>query len=457
MNPEDSDWEKIASGRLYSYKYGFGALDAYAYVTAARDWQLVRPQTWLRTRAAQLNNGTMDEDEKYTGGEFIPDEGLDSSIEITQEMLDTHNFENLEHITIKVWIDHTKRGDVEVNLLSPNRIKSVLAAQRSGDTDATGYPGWTFMTVKHWYVYCASVFTHLHTCRGENPVGKWMIHVNDQGNHNTNNGSFIGWNMILWGSSVDPAKAAPLDLQPDNNVFPPPDPEASIPSSSTTLTKPTVNLPEDHAEASGENSLPAFSTSPAVSSPTGEAGGHNDNHPPAVSATPDEGWFPGLSNLVSNQKWFFGAIGAVAIFGIGAGVFFWRRRVAQRRQMAGYGSLPGDDVGMSALNRSGDLRSASGGGRGAGDLEGNARTRELYDAFGEVSDDDEDEDDADEQTQLRPSGGRGTGGTGVRPERYRDNDDDTLRPADPRKDSDGRTQQQQSGSVSPAGSWEHAS
>jgi kexin len=47
----------------------------------------------------------------------------------------------------------------------------------------------------------------------------------------------------------------------------------------------------------------------------------------------------------------------------------------------------------------GASRSGRNGGRGRG------TTRELYDAFGEVSDDDDD--DANEETRLHPSGGRG--------------------------------------------------
>jgi kexin len=58
--------------------------------------------------------------------------------------------EKLEHINVKVWIQHGKRGDVEVELRSPHGIRSVLAGKRSGDSATTGYPGWTFMSVKHW-------------------------------------------------------------------------------------------------------------------------------------------------------------------------------------------------------------------------------------------------------------------------------------------------------------------
>jgi kexin len=153
INPEDPDWEKMATGRLFSYKYGFGVLNGLEYVTAARDWKLVKPQTWVDTPVVQINNGTMNITENMNGGEPIRSGGIFSTILVTKEMLESDNFETLEHVTIQVWISHTKRGDVEVELISPGKIRSVLAAPRAQDTATSGFPGWTFMSVKHWCVH----------------------------------------------------------------------------------------------------------------------------------------------------------------------------------------------------------------------------------------------------------------------------------------------------------------
>jgi kexin len=150
INPEDPDWEATAQGRLYSYKYGFGVLDAYRYVKAAQDWKLVKPQAWFETKTLQIAGGTMNNRSEFSGGQPIAPGGITSKLTVTMEMLDSNNFEKLEHINVKVWIQHTKRGDVEVEIVSPKGIKSVLAASRFVDQATTGYPGWTFMSVKHW-------------------------------------------------------------------------------------------------------------------------------------------------------------------------------------------------------------------------------------------------------------------------------------------------------------------
>jgi len=83
-------------------------------------------------------------------GSFITEDGIVSTYEIFQGMLDDSNFERLEHVTVRVWIEHQRRGDVGVELLSPNGIQSVLARTRRADNDKNGYPGWKFMSVKHW-------------------------------------------------------------------------------------------------------------------------------------------------------------------------------------------------------------------------------------------------------------------------------------------------------------------
>ncbi|KAI0748474.1 peptidase S8/S53 domain-containing protein [Daedaleopsis nitida] len=383
VNPDDPDWEKTASGRPYSYKYGYGSLNGLAFVKAAQEWESVKPQAWADIPAVQLNGGVMDSFGNSSGGEHIGSNGVESKLTVTKEFLEQNNFEKLEHVTVKVWITHKRRGDVEVELVSPKGIKSVLAARRHGDNANTGYPGWQFMTVKHW---------------DENPVGDWTIRVSDQRDDNYP-GTFLGWSMSIWGSVVDANKVkpyvVPIDDDETSSIFPPVPPKEPEDASTTatptasstkTLVRPTEHLPGDHGVSEGENSKPAFTTTAGAGTATEPPKPVEDAAASAsTTPTPDEGWFSDLSNLVTNQMWFFVAIGAVAIFGIGAGVFFWRR-AAIRKRRANYTSLNEDDVAMSTVGR------MSGGPRGP------QRTKELYDAFGEVSDDD----DVDEETALRP-------------------------------------------------------
>lgn len=216
--------------------------------------------------------------------------------------------------------------------------------------------------------------------RGEDPVGNWTIRVSDS--ENGHNGTFLGWNMVLWGSAIDPAKTTKFEILNTPNIFPPKDSPPN-PIASTTATKshprPTSHLPDDHGIAEGDNQKPAFSSVSGSATATAK--------PTGIEAL-DEGWFSDMSKLISSQKWFFGAITVVLLFGIGAGVFFWRRHLARR---AAYTSLAEtEEVNM------GTLRGGQSGSR-LRDGTRTARTKQLYDAFGEVSDDE----DADEHTGLR--------------------------------------------------------
>lgn len=105
-----------------------------------------------------------------------------------------------------------------------------------------------------------------------------------------------------------------------------------------------------------------------------------------------------MSDLLRSQTWLFAALGGVALFGIGVGVFLWRRHI-KRRNRGRYSTVSGgDEMPMGSIDPAGArLLSRTG---------GTARTKELYDAFGEL--DDEDSEFGDEEMgHGRPSGAPG--------------------------------------------------
>lgn len=281
-------------------------------------------------------------------------------------------------------------------------------------------------------------FAHLGY-RDEYPVGDWVIRVfdNEDPEHS---GKFLGWTMSLWGSVIDPAQAKEYIVPQVEHTLPP-DHEAENPDLSTTtkiLPKPTDHLPGDHDQAEGEASKPAFSQptkapQPAPSSSTSTTFTATGTTGPTV----DEGLTSPLSNLFSEKGWIFGAGAVVLLFVVGVGIFFWRRAARLRQN---YTSLPGDEVAMTSI------RQGPGG-----------RTRELYDAFGEVSDD---EDEVDERTGLHP-GNDPRGGAGL-DDGFLDDDGPRtagtpLNGAAPYRDDP--VDQVRRGRISPGTdeSWEHAS
>ncbi|KAH9479765.1 Protease KEX1 [Psilocybe cubensis] len=346
VNPEDPDWEKTASGRLYSYKYGYGALDAYAYVKAAQSWKLVKPQAWIHTKTVVVNNGTLTslghKKYSYEGGEAIGMGVYEQKMTITQEMMKENNLETLEHVDVRVWIEHSRRGDVKVEIVSPNGITSVLAGTRAYDDADTGFPGWRFMTIKHW---------------GENPVGEWTLKVTDKGNPGPDHtGKFLGWNMALWGSAIDPAKAQKFVEPVEDNALPPNNiPDRPVihdpaPTSTTVHAKPTDRLPTDHGKVTGDDSHPAFPTgTPSKSKPQQDE----------VDKDSEETWYGELTNMAKTHKWTFAALGAGLVCFISALIVLWRRRVA-RKKMEEYTSLAADDIHMDSVAQNDVLAGGAG-------------------------------------------------------------------------------------------------
>jgi kexin len=138
---DDGSWQDTPIGKKFSHMYGYGKLDAYQYVQAAKTWQTVKPQAWFNSPWLSVQHD-------------IPqgDKGLAASFDVTDEMLLKANFERLEHVTVTMNVDHARRGDLSVELRGPQGIVSHLATARRNDAAGEGYDDWTFMSVAHWYV-----------------------------------------------------------------------------------------------------------------------------------------------------------------------------------------------------------------------------------------------------------------------------------------------------------------
>ena len=132
-------WDITFLGKKFSHTYGYGKLDAYAIVEAAKRWELVKPQAWYNSPWMHVKHA-------------IPQgvEGLISSFEVKPDALKEANFEQVEHVTVTMNVKHTRRGDLSVELRSPSGMVSHLSVERRLDEAKVGYEDWTFMSVAHW-------------------------------------------------------------------------------------------------------------------------------------------------------------------------------------------------------------------------------------------------------------------------------------------------------------------
>lgn len=73
----------------------------------------------------------------------------------------------LEHVQLFMTIEYSRRGDLHINMTSPQGTNTMLLSERKGDHSKDGFVNWPFMSVHTW---------------GEDPTGLWKIRINDKVN-----------------------------------------------------------------------------------------------------------------------------------------------------------------------------------------------------------------------------------------------------------------------------------
>ncbi|KAI1378684.1 peptidase S8/S53 domain-containing protein [Hypoxylon crocopeplum] len=363
INMEDGEWQPTTIGKKFSHTFGYGKVDSYALVEIAKTWKNVKPQAWFYSPWLHVDKD-------------IPqgDHGLSVTFEVTKDMLKEANLERLEHVTVTMNVEHTRRGDLSVDLISPDNVISHISATRNPDDSNEGYADWTFMSVVHW---------------GELGVGKWTLIVRDS-IVNDDSGKFIDWHLKLWGESIDASKATVLPMpteEDDENhdVTSTATPSVAttslpLPSEATNTALPTA-LPSDHPERPtkpSKTSTEGLTIQTATETETAAS----------ETTTAASSWLPsflptfGVSS--STQAWIYGAIGLIVAFCAGLGAWFWFVRRKQRR------NNPRDDYEFEPLNAE---DGSDGLGAAAGEKTGQKRRGgELYDAFAGGSEDEDDHD-----------------------------------------------------------------
>lgn len=230
-------------------------------------------------------------------------------------------------------------------------------------------------TLVRFLIRRAITVTFNSVFRGENPIGEWTLKVSDQ-NKPDHSGRFLGWNMALWGSAIDPAKAQKFLEPVIDNALP-------------ETNKPAQPVHGSNATSTAEPSKPTSHTPTSTSTAT-ETLSSGAVGKPMQQDDASEAWYGHMAGLFVAQKWYFAALGAVFAFAVGTIVFFWRRRVARQR-LANYTSLAADDINMDVIAQNTVMA-----GQGPG--------RALYDAFAEPS-----SDDLPGHNPVDPPGARGLG------------------------------------------------
>jgi subtilisin-like proprotein convertase family protein/subtilisin family serine protease len=166
VDSTDPDWIDNGAGFHFHHQYGAGLIDAEAAVNLAEGWTNLGPNISY-------------EDQREGLGSPIPD-GKSRGVEFTFNVPPGNL--RVEHAELTTQIAHSRRGQLEITLTSPDGTVSRLAERRPRDK-GVGY-SWTFLSTHHW---------------GEAAAGDWKVKIVDRSKGSA--GSVQGLTLKLWGSA----------------------------------------------------------------------------------------------------------------------------------------------------------------------------------------------------------------------------------------------------------------
>jgi subtilisin family serine protease len=169
-DPSDSDWARNGAGFWFNHKYGAGLINASDAVRLAKNWSNLGTMTSVSVALSSL-----------------PATIRDNNASGLVKYFDTRALSGLrvEHATITTDITHASRGELEIQLTSPDGTTSRLAEKHTSyAADPADYPDWTFSTVHNW---------------GEDSRGLWKLKIADRVSGNT--GTLNSATLTLYGTA----------------------------------------------------------------------------------------------------------------------------------------------------------------------------------------------------------------------------------------------------------------
>jgi len=166
----DSDWARNGAGFWFNHKYGAGLINASDAVRLAKNWSNLGTMTSVSVPLSSL-----------------PATIRDNNASGLVKYLDTRSLSALrvEHATVTTDITHPSRGELEIQLTSPDGTTSRLAEKHTSyAADPADYPDWTFSTVHNW---------------GEDSRGLWKLKIADRVSGNT--GTLNSATLTLYGTA----------------------------------------------------------------------------------------------------------------------------------------------------------------------------------------------------------------------------------------------------------------
>ncbi|CAH2229642.1 neuroendocrine convertase 1-like [Pararge aegeria] len=171
---ENPGWQKNGAGLRFDIRFGFGLLNAGALVTAALNWTTVPDRQTCRIDAPSAKKR-----ESMSSAE---------TVDIAIDVFDCPvNY--IEHVELVTNIKYTRRGALEIYLVSSQGTKVQILSARSRDNSAAGLVNWPLTSVATW---------------GEDPFGLWHVIFQDT-TYESNTGEIGPITLVIHGTVEMPA------------------------------------------------------------------------------------------------------------------------------------------------------------------------------------------------------------------------------------------------------------
>ncbi|XP_069360440.1 neuroendocrine convertase 1-like [Maniola hyperantus] len=171
---ENPGWQINGAGLRFDIRFGFGLLNAGALVTNALNWTTVPAKQICR-----INASFAKKTERISSAE---------TVDIAINVLDCAVI-YIEHVELVTTIQYTRRGALEIYLVSPQGTKVQILSARQRDTSTAGLVNWPLTSVATW---------------GEQPQGSWRVIIQDMSDE-SNTGEIGPISLVIHGTIDMPA------------------------------------------------------------------------------------------------------------------------------------------------------------------------------------------------------------------------------------------------------------
>lgn len=166
-DPADAEWQTNDAGYPISHKYGFGRVNAAAAVALAQTWVNLAPETRVESGLRTVNLP-------------IPDNTSAGAVATFDVMEDVR----IESVELLLNVNHTVRGDLQVDIIAPSGTVSTVLMPRGLDNSSAGIHDYTLLSMRHF---------------GESSFGVWTVRVMDTSSGGT--GTFESFALTFNGQA----------------------------------------------------------------------------------------------------------------------------------------------------------------------------------------------------------------------------------------------------------------